>query len=72
MSQPRDMSFKFWLRGPADDPQVEIIGHWNGYWRSGHFSQRPERSIMRELLGEEQARDLEVREGFWLLPGTPP
>ena len=72
MSQPRETKIKFWLRGPADDPHVEIVGHWNAYWRSGHFSQRTERSIMAELLTAEEAAALQVEPGRWFLPGTPP
>jgi hypothetical protein len=72
MSHPREMKIKFWLRGPADNPQVEIVGHWHGDRRPGHFSQRPERSIMAELLTAQEAAALQVEPGRWLLPGTPP
>jgi hypothetical protein len=66
------MSFKFWLRGPADDPQVEIVGEHAYYWSSSHFSERRDRSVMRELLGEEGSRRFQISEGRWLLPGPPP
>jgi len=66
------MRFKTWLRGPAEDPEVELIGEWSWYWRSGHYSQRAERSIMAELLTPEEVRHLEVAEGRWYLPGPPP
>lgn len=59
------MRFKTWLRGPAEDPQVELIGEDGRPWRA-------ERSIMRELLTPEEARHLEIAEGRWFLPGTPP
>lgn len=67
---------KTWLRTGG---QVEIIGNEGWYWRSGHFSQRPERvmfpgrrSVIRELLTEEEADLFELSPGVWLLPGTPP
>jgi hypothetical protein len=66
------VKFKFWLRGPADDPRVELIGEEACYWRSGHLSQRPERSIMAELLTAQESEDLQVEPGLWLLPGPPP
>lgn len=66
------MNFKFWLRGPADDPQVELIGEHGWYWHSGHFSQRADRSIMAEMLTPDEVRRLEASEGRWLLPGPPP
>ena len=60
--------FKIWLRGPGADgePIVELIGEQNGDRR------RTERSIMAELLPADEARRLEVDEGRWYLPGTPP
>ena len=63
------MGFKTWLRAGG---QVEIVGDENGYWRSGHFSQRAERSIMAELLTPEEVRHLEVSEGRWHFPGPTP
>lgn len=66
------MKFKFWLRGPADDPRVELIGEEACYWRSDHIRQRPGRSIMAELLTAQEAADLQVEPGLWLLPGPPP
>jgi hypothetical protein len=42
-----DMGFKTWLRGPADDPRVEVIGEHAWYWDSTHYSQRKNRSVMR-------------------------
>ena len=63
------MRFKTWLRA---DEQVELIGSEGWYWRSGHFSQRAERSVMAELLTPEEVRHLEVAEGRWHLPGPPP
>jgi len=66
------MQFKFWLRGPADDPRVELIGEEGWYWRSGHFSQREERSVMAELLTAQEVKNLQLQPGRWLLPGTPP
>lgn len=71
VSQHRETGFKFWLRGPADNPQVEIVAHRDG-GSSRNAPQRAERSIMRELLGDEVSHDLEVTEGRWLLPGFPP
>ncbi|MFI5494614.1 hypothetical protein [Actinoplanes sp. NPDC051859] len=66
------LRFKMWLRGPADAPRVEFIGAAGWYWQSGHFSQRPERSIMAELLTDDQVRMLRDSNGRWSLPGTPP
>lgn len=66
------MSFKFWLRGPADDPQVEVIGEHSWYWQSSHYSERRDRSIMRELMTEEESERLQMEPGRWFLPGTPP
>ena len=63
------MRFKTWLRA---DKQVELIGEWGWYWRSGHWKQRQPRSIMAELLTPEEVRHLEVAEGRWHLPGPPP
>lgn len=62
------MSFKIWLRGPADDPQVEVIGE-HAWWLEGSHRNR---SVMSELLTEEENERLQVGEGRWLLPGTPP
>ncbi|ROP32824.1 hypothetical protein EDD30_5773 [Couchioplanes caeruleus] len=66
------MRFKMWLRNPGSDPQVEIIGDSAWYWRSGHFSQRIERSVMAELLSEDEVQRLQLQPGRWLLPGIPP
>jgi hypothetical protein len=63
------MRFKGWLRA---DEQVEIIGPDGWYFRSGHWQQREERSVMAELLSEDEVRHLEIAEGRWFLPGTPP
>lgn len=32
----------------------------------------PQRSVLREMLTEDQVRHLEVSEGRWYLPGFPP
>jgi len=63
-----------WLRGPADDPRVELIGDDGWYRPSGHdeFSQREERSLMAELLSPKEAKKLQIAPGRWLLRGTPP
>lgn len=37
-----------------------------------HESPRETRSIMREILSPEEVRHLEISEGRWFLPGTPP
>lgn len=66
------MKVKMWLRGPADNPRVELIGGWGWYWRSGHYSQREERSLMAELLTAREVEELHPENGRWLLPGTPP
>ncbi|WP_170047626.1 hypothetical protein [Couchioplanes caeruleus] len=51
---------------------MEIIGDSAWYWRSGHFSQRIERSVMAELLSEDEVQRLQLQPGRWLLPGIPP
>jgi hypothetical protein len=66
------VKFKIWLRGPADDPRVELIGDEEWQRRSGHFSQREERSVMAELLTPQEVKDLQIQHGRWFLPGTPP
>ena len=66
------MSFKFWLRGPADDPRVEVVGEHAFYWDSAHFSRRKDRSLMREMLTEEDSRRFQIAEGVWHFPGRPP
>jgi hypothetical protein len=53
-------------------PEVEFIGANGWYRRSGHFGDRPERSVMTELLGAERASQLEVTPGVFVLPGSPP
>jgi hypothetical protein len=67
------MRFKTWLRAGGE---VEIIGPDGWYWRSGHWQQRAERSVMAELLAEtltpQEIRALEIGPGVWLLPGPPP
>ncbi|MEV6596967.1 hypothetical protein AB0M36_08910 [Actinoplanes sp. NPDC051346] len=59
------MGFKFWLRGPADDPQVEIIGPDGWYWRSGHFRQRRERSDLpaEDESGRDDLSSTQVQDG---------
>lgn len=66
------MRFKMWLRGPADNPEVEVIGEHTYYWRSGHWRGPQERSVMAELLTPDEIRHLEISEGRWFLPGPPP
>ena len=66
------MKFKIWLRGPADDPRVELIGDQEWYRRPAHFRQREERSVMAELLTPQEAKDLQFEPGRWFLPGNPP
>jgi hypothetical protein len=66
------MGFKIWLRGPADDPQVEVVGEHAWYWDSGHYSQRKNRSIMRELHTREESEQLQIADGVWFLPGRLP
>jgi hypothetical protein len=66
------MKFKIWLRGPADHPRIEIIGAEDWYRHTAHFSQREQRSVMAELLTPQEAEDLQISPGRWLLPGTPP
>jgi len=66
------MRFKIWLRGPANSPRAEVIGDWGWYWRSAHYNQREERSLMAELLTPEQVEQCQLREGWWFLPGAPP
>ena len=64
---------KRWLRGPDSEgePQVELIGNDGWYWRSGHYGQREERSVIVDLLGDEAAR-FRVSDGVYLFPGRLP
>jgi hypothetical protein len=66
------VKFKTWLIGPADDPQVEIIG--DEEWRQGtnHLKRREERSMMAELFSPQEVKDLQLAPGQWFLPGIPP
>ncbi len=66
------MGFKFWLRGPADDPRVEVVGEDAFYRDSGHDSEREDRSLIRELLSKEDSERLQVADGVWVLPGRLP
>jgi hypothetical protein len=66
------MRFKIWLRGPADNPRVEMIGDKGWDQRSDDTTQRGERSLMAELLTLQEAENLQTGSGRWLLPGTPP
>lgn len=72
MSRHRGAGFTFWLRGPADNPWVEVVGHRDGSGQPADFSERAQRSIMRELLGHDGSQSLDVADGRWLLPGAPP
>jgi len=65
---------KIWLRGPANDPRVELIGDDGWYRPTDHdeSSQSEERSLMAELLTTQETKNLQSAPGRWLLPGTPP
>jgi len=62
------MRFKTWLRGPGPDglPVVELIGDADFEADRPHWEHR---SLMAELLTEEERRHLEISEGRWHLPG---
>lgn len=63
---------KFWLRGPADNPQVEVVGEYAESGSRDRDSERPDRSVLRELLTEDEAQRFRVTDGVWYLPGGPP
>ena len=62
---------KRWLRGPDDqgEPVVELIDGEDRRWKA---SDRPQRSIMTEVMGEEGARRFQTADGRWLFPGSAP
>jgi len=64
------VQFKFWLRGPVDNPQVELIGDQR--WHAGYIGKRAERSVMAELLTPQDIKQLRDEHGRWHLPGAPP
>lgn len=66
------MRLRFWLRGPSDDPQVELISDYAWYWRTADFGQRGERSVMAELTTSEEVARLEIHPGHWYMPGSLP
>jgi hypothetical protein len=62
---------RWWEIGEARDEDGDQLS------QMGHLPDRkhvsgPERSVMRELLGDEEADRYEIAAGRWYLPGTPP
>ena len=66
---------KRWLRGPdaQGEPVVELISGEDWYGRSGHGGRRQERrSLLAEMLSDDDIRRFRVADGVWYLPGYPP
>ncbi|GAB1691362.1 hypothetical protein [Krasilnikovia sp. M28-CT-15] len=62
------MRIKLWLRGPADDPQVEIVAEFDGR-APGRPAARAGRSILTEALPHDGTSRRPVADGWWFLPG---
>lgn len=59
---------RWWEAGaPGNDEDLAEV------FRDEHLEQEPEqRSVMREMLGDDQADRYEIAPGRFYLPGTPP
>jgi hypothetical protein len=62
----------YWAAHWHPDEPLAVAADLAGLERLVAERNPPERSVMRELLGEEAADRHEIAPGRWYLPGTPP
>ncbi|RZU48550.1 hypothetical protein EV385_0267 [Krasilnikovia cinnamomea] len=61
------MRIKLWLRGPGDDPRVEIVTEFEG-WEPEYLAARAHRSVLAEALPQDGTSRRPVADGWWFLP----
>ncbi|WP_412746279.1 hypothetical protein [Krasilnikovia sp. MM14-A1004] len=60
------MRIRLWLRGPGDDPRVEIVTEFDE-WAPERRDAR--RSVLTEALPLDGTSRRPVADGWWFLPG---